>query len=68
MASACAINSSGIADDGEDLSTGTPAAIAASLALTLLPASSRMCESGPIKAIELARAASANSGFSDKKP
>ena len=56
------------AEDGDDFRTGTPALIAASLAVTLFPAISRTSEVGPMKAMPFAFAASAKSGFSERNP
>ena len=53
---------------GDDLSTGTPAAIAFSFAVTLLPAISSTERGGPMKAIPASAAACARSGFSLRKP
>ena len=55
-------------DGGVDLSTGTPAAIACSFAVTLLPAISSTRGGGPMKVMPASRAASASSGFSERKP
>ena len=51
-----------------DLSTGTPAAIACSFAVTLFPAISSTLVGGPMNVIPAAAAACARSGFSERKP
>ncbi len=68
MASAPAMSSSMSLDAGVDASTGTPAAIACSLAVTLLPAISSTLVGGPMKVIPASAAAWARSGFSDRNP
>ena len=55
-------------DAGVDLSTGTPAAIACSFAVTLLPAISSTCLGGPMNVMPASAAACASSGFSERKP
>ena len=55
-------------DEPEDFKTGTPARLAASIAFTLFPASSRTSGPGPIKAMPFSLAALASSGFSERKP
>ena len=47
---------------------GTPAAIACSLAVTLLPAIPSTVEDGPMKVMPFSAARAARSGFSDRKP
>ena len=48
--------------------TGSPDALAAAIALALLPASSRMSAGGPTKVIPARAQPSARSGFSDRNP
>jgi hypothetical protein len=55
-------------DAGVDFSTGTPAEIACSLAVTLLPAISSTFVGGPMNVMPAAAAACARSGFSDRNP
>ena len=64
-----ASTSSSTDDDGSDeASTGRPASRAAAIARALLPVSSRMAASGPMKVMPAAVQAAASSGFSDRKP
>ena len=51
------ISSFGSSEDPEDCKTGTPALVAAAIAFTLFPASSRTSELGPMKVIPFSRAA-----------
>ncbi|WP_324278626.1 hypothetical protein [Blastococcus brunescens] len=51
-----------------DTSTGRPASRAAVIARDLLPVSSSTFAGGPTKVIPARTHASANSGFSDRKP
>ncbi|MDQ1077267.1 hypothetical protein QE388_003476 [Microbacterium sp. SORGH_AS 969] len=53
---------------GVERSTGTPAAIACSFAVTLLPAMESTFAGGPMNVMPCAAAFSASSGFSDRKP
>ena len=53
---------------GDDLSTGTPAAIACSFAVTLFPALRSTRAGGPMKVMPAVSHASASSGFSDRNP
>ena len=55
-------------EGGVDFSTGTPAAMACSLAVTLLPAISSTCLGGPMKVMPASAAACASSGFSREEP
>ena len=48
--------------------TGTPAETASSRALTLLPSRRMICGVGPTKIKPAAAQASANAGFSERKP
>ncbi len=53
---------------GVDFSTGTPAEIACSLAVTLFPAISSTLLPGPMKVMPLSAADWARSGFSERNP
>ena len=64
----CATSSSMSREGGVDFSTGTPAAIACSFAVTLLPAISSTCLGGPMKVMPASAAACASSGFSERNP
>ena len=56
-------------DAGVDVSTGTPAAIACSFAVTLLPAISSTCSRRADEGdAGLRRPPAASSGFSERKP
>ncbi len=66
--SACSSSSSTSVDGGVDARTGTPAAVACSLAVTLLPAISSTPAEGPMKTMPLSAAARARSGFSERNP
>ena len=55
-------------DEPEDRSTGTFARVAAAIAFTLFPASSKTSELGPINVMPFSFAATASSGFSERKP
>lgn len=68
ISSACARSASTSREGSVDLSTGTPAAIACSLAVTLLPAISSTRVGGPMKVMPASAAACASSGFSERKP
>ena len=65
MPAACSGSAGKASDAG---STGTSAARAASRADTLSPRVRRMSGEGPMKAMPALAQASANSGFSDRKP
>ena len=66
--SAPATSSSMFADGAVDLRVGTPAALAASRARTLLPASSRTPAGGPTKTMPASAHERARSGFSLRNP
>ena len=68
MASEAARSSSRSLLGGDDRSTGTPAAIACSFAVTLLPALRSTRAGGPMNVMPAASHASASSGFSERKP
>ena len=68
LAEACASRASTSREGSVDLRTGTPAAIACSFAVTLLPAISSTRVGGPMKVSPARTQASARSGFSDRKP
>ena len=55
-------------EEPEERNTGTLARVAAAMALTLFPASSKTSELGPIKVMPFSFAATASSGFSDRNP
>jgi hypothetical protein len=66
--SAPAISSSMSFEAGVEASTGTPAAMACSFAVTLLPAISSTWLPGPMNVMPASAAAWARSGFSERKP
>ena len=66
--SACPSSFLTSSEDSVEASTGTFALMAAALALTLSPASSRISAAGPTNAMPFSRAALARSGFSLRKP
>ena len=56
------------ADGAEDSSTGTPASLAAAIAVALLPAISSTDADGPMKVMPASLHAWARCGFSDRNP
>ncbi len=68
MRSAAAMSASTSVVGSLEARTGTPAAIACCLAVTLFPALRSTRAGGPMKVMPAFSAASANSGFSERKP
>ena len=65
---AALVSSAKSSEEPVERNTGTLARVAAAIAFTLFPASSKTSELGPINVMPFSFAATASSGFSERNP